>query len=113
MTGDARVAKVIIPSVMRHVSNGAEVVEVEGATLKEVIAQLDAKCPGIRDLLLDDRGVKHHVAFFIDGVDARSSGGLMAPVPEGAEVVIVPAISGGSAGSGSRKAPAGAPRGAA
>ena len=88
-------ARVIIPSMMREIARGAEMVEVDGATLKEVIAGLEAKCPGIRALLVDQDGVRHHVAFIIDGVDARSSGGLLAAVPEDAEVVIVPALSGG------------------
>jgi len=95
VTGDAAVARVIVPSMMRQLCRGAEVVEVEGATLKEVIARLDVKCPGIRELLTENGSIRHHVAFFIDGVDARSSGGLFAPVPEGAEIVIVPALSGG------------------
>lgn len=93
----ARVVRVVIPSMMRALTGGAEVVEVEGATLKDVIERLDERHPGMKALLVDEEGQCHaHVAFFIDGVEARASGGLLTPVPPGAEVVIVPAISGGA-----------------
>lgn len=89
--------RVVIPSMMRELAQGAELVEVEAATLKEVIARLDEKYPGMKALLVDDEGRPHpHVAFFIDGVDVGRSGGWLVPVQAGAEVVIVPAISGGA-----------------
>lgn len=89
--------RIVIPSLMRERTGGAEVVEVEAATLKEAIARLDERHPGIKALLLNEEGRPHsHVAFFIDGIEAEESGGLMAPTPAGAEIVIVPALSGGA-----------------
>lgn len=94
------VVRVVIPSMMRDRVGGADIVELEAATLKEVIVRLDERHPGIKALLVDEEGRPHaHVAFFIDGVDADESGGLLAPTPPGAEIVIVPAISGGAGGA--------------
>ncbi|HLS90155.1 MAG TPA: MoaD/ThiS family protein, partial [Limnochordia bacterium] len=99
MSGGAVLVKVVIPSVMRELTQGAELVEVEASTLKEVIARLDEKFPGMRALLVDEEGAPHpHVAFFVDGVDVARGDGLLTAVQAGSEIVIVPAISGGSAG---------------
>lgn len=93
------VVRIVIPSLMRERTGGADVVQVEARTLKEAIARLDERYPGIKALLLDEEGHPHaHVAFFIDGVEAEEIGGLLAPTPPGAEIVIVPALSGGAGG---------------
>ena len=55
-----------------------------------------AECPAVRDRVLTERGdVRPHVNIFVDGDNSRSSGGLDAPVRDGAEILLLPAISGG------------------
>lgn len=88
--------RVIIPSLMRPATEGAEIVEVDAGTLKEVVERLVTRFPKLGEALLDEQGdLRHYVALFVDGVEVRARDGLLHPVAEGAEVVIVPALSGG------------------
>ena len=66
---------------------------VPAGTLAEVIDGLDARVPGIRNRLLDAGPViRPHLNVYVDGERA----GLDAPVPDGATVHVIPAVSGGS-----------------
>lgn len=90
-------ATVVVPSMMRDLTDGAEFVTVEGSTLKEVVDDLDRRCPGMKDRLIGEDGkLQPHIAFFVDGVEVKGRHGLLASVSESAEIVIVPALSGGS-----------------
>ncbi len=63
-----------------------------GATVAEVIADLDAQVPGIRNRLLDAGPViRTHINVFVAGERAT----LTTPVPSDAVVHVVPAVSGG------------------
>ena len=64
-----------------------------GATVAEVIADLDAQVPGMRNRLLDaGPSIRTHINIFVAGERAM----LSTPVPEGATVHVIPAVSGGS-----------------
>lgn len=89
--------RVIIPGVMQELTGGQGEIEVEGRSLREVFAQLVLRYPALKERLFDAQGSLHHyIALFVDGVEVRASQGLLAPVGEGAEIVIVPALSGGA-----------------
>jgi molybdopterin converting factor small subunit len=93
--------KVIIPTPLRKFTSGAELVEVEAGTIKEVLDRLEARHPGIRASLCDDSGtLKRFINIYLDGEDVRFLDNLSTPVRDGSEVAIVPAISGGSQQSG-------------
>ena len=50
----------------------------------------------MRDRVLTERGeVRPHINIFVNGEDIRYTGGLATPVGDGAEVFLVPAVSGG------------------
>ncbi len=88
---------VAIGSVLRNYTNGAARVEVdvtaEEPTLADVLAALEAGHPGIRFRMVDEAGrVRPHVQVFVGGAIQRDPA---APVPPGAEVFIVGALSGG------------------
>jgi molybdopterin synthase sulfur carrier subunit len=88
--------KVVIPTPLRKFTSGAETVEVEGATVKEVLDTLDSKYPGFRASVCDESGsLRRFINIYLDGEDVRFLENLSTPVPEGAELAIVPAISGG------------------
>ncbi len=88
--------KVVIPTPLRKFTSGAEMVEVEAATIKEVIDTLEAKYPGLRASLCDESGsLRRFINIYVDGEDVRFLENLATPVTDGAEVAIVPAISGG------------------
>ena len=88
-------ATVFIPTMMRQLTGGEERVEVSGSTLREVVAELEDRFPGFEATLVQDGRVRPGLAFAVDGV--TQSLGLLAQVPDDAEVHILPAISGGGA----------------
>jgi len=66
--------------------------EAHGATVAEVIADLDVQVPGIRNRLLDaGPSIRTHINVFVSGERAT----LATPVPPGAVVNVIPAVSGG------------------
>ena len=88
--------KVIIPTPLRKLTSGAEVVEIEASTVKEVLDNLDAKYPGFRSSLCDESGaLRRFINIYLDGEDVRFLDNLATPVADGSEIAIVPAISGG------------------
>jgi molybdopterin converting factor small subunit len=81
---------------MRPLSGGASTVAVEGASLRDVLAALDAAHPGFKDRLFDADGALHKfVNVFVSDDDVRFLQGLDTPVPAGETVSIVPAVAGG------------------
>lgn len=84
-----------IPTTLRTLTGGASSVEVEGATVGEVLANLDAAHPGFRDRLFDDDGLRRFVNVFLADDDVRYLEGLDTAVADGAELSIIPAVAGG------------------
>ena len=85
-----------IPTTLRPLSGGNSTVSVEGATLGEVLANLEAAHPGFKDRLFDDNGgLRRFVNLFVADDDVRYLQGLETPVPAGETVSIIPAVVGG------------------
>jgi molybdopterin synthase sulfur carrier subunit len=85
-----------IPTTLRPLSGGASTVQVEGATLVEVLKNLDAAHPGFADRLFDEAGNLHKfVNVFVSDDDVRYLDGLNTAVPAGETVSIIPAVAGG------------------
>jgi molybdopterin converting factor small subunit len=77
-------------------SEGEILVEGDVTSLDEALALLCREHPAIRDrILTEENAVRPHVNIFVNGESIRFTGGLGAAVADGAEVVILPAISGG------------------
>ena len=88
--------KVVIPTPLRKFTAGAETVQVEAKTIQEVLDNLDSKYPGFRASVCDESGsLRRFINVYLDGEDVRFLENLATPVPDGAEISIVPAISGG------------------
>jgi molybdopterin converting factor small subunit len=88
--------KVRIPTPLRPLAGGSSEVEVAGATVGEVLANLDAAHAGFADRLLDEQGgLRRFVNVFVADDDVRFLQGLDTPVPEGETVAIIPAVAGG------------------
>ncbi|MBI4473777.1 MAG: MoaD family protein [Acidobacteria bacterium] len=91
--------RVVIPTPLRKFTSGAELVEVEATTIQEVLDRLDSKYPGFRASVCDDSGsLRRFINIYLNGEDVRFLENLSTQVSDGAEVAIVPAISGGSLG---------------
>ena len=82
-----------IPSHMRDASGGRARVEVPAGTLRAVIESLEAECPGIKQLIVDEGRVRGDLAIAINTTVTEND--LSQPVAETDEVHIVPAIAGG------------------
>jgi molybdopterin synthase sulfur carrier subunit len=89
-------ATVRIPTQLRPLTGGAGEVSVEGKTVREVLASLDAGHPGIGSRVLDDQGeLRRFVNLFVADEDVRFLSGLETPVGAGQTVSILPAVAGG------------------
>ena len=85
-----------VPTILRSYTGGANEVAVEGATLAEVVAALDAAHPGIGGRVLDDEGrLRRFVNVYVGDEDVRFAEGLLTPTPDGAVVSVIPAVAGG------------------
>jgi molybdopterin converting factor small subunit len=77
-------------------AGGSSTVQVEGATLSEVITNLEAAHPGFADRLLDESGaLRKFVNLFVADDDVRYLDGLATATPAGTTVSIIPAVAGG------------------
>jgi sulfur-carrier protein len=92
-----------IPTPLRSLTGGEEAVQVSGDTLRDVIASLEGKHPGIKERLLDDKGVRRFVNIYVGDEDVRFLDGLETKLKSGDEISIVPAIAGGAATNSLRR----------
>ena len=89
-------ALVRIPTQLRSLSGGDAEVKVDGATVGEVLAGLDAAHPGFAGRIFDDDGkLRRFVNVFVADEDVRFLQGLDTPVADGQTVSIIPAVAGG------------------
>ena len=89
-------ATVRIPPPLRKYTAGAEDVEVEGGTVRELLDALESAHPGIKERICDDSGaVRRFVNVFVADEDIRFLDELDTAVQPKDEVSIIPAIAGG------------------
>ena len=84
-----------IPTPLRTLTGGNDEVAAEGATVAELIEDLERRHPGLRDRLLDEKGVRRFINLFLGEEDIRVLDGLRTEVKSGDALSIVPAIAGG------------------
>lgn len=85
--------QVHIPSPLHPYTGGRSLVEASGATLAEMLQELDGRYPGLRFRIVDEQDrIREHIRFFVGGELVRS---IAHPVEPGQDVHIVAALSGG------------------
>lgn len=85
--------RVVVPTQLRGYTGGRAEVEAEGETLGAVLVDLDRRFPGFRFRVIDEQDrVRRHIVLFVAGEREEA---LAAPIPPGAELFIVGALSGG------------------
>jgi molybdopterin converting factor small subunit len=89
-------ASVRIPPILRPEAGGNRMVEVDGATVRDVIDTLIATYPPLRERLLDGNELPQFLNVFVDGTDVRLLSGLDTEVGEGATMILLPAVAGGA-----------------
>lgn len=87
-----------IPTQLRSAAGGeSEVgVDLEGASVGEVLDALFARFEELRGRITDDGGLRRFVNVYVGGEDIRFGDGLKTRVPDGGEVTILPAVAGGA-----------------
>ena len=88
--------EVRIPTILRTYTGGEKAVAADGATLTALIDDLEANHPGLKERLLDGADLRRFVNVYINDEDVRFIGGLEASLSDGDQVVILPAVAGGS-----------------
>lgn len=85
-----------LPGALRDSVGGETKIEATGRTLADVFSDIDRRHPGFRARVLDEAGaIRSYVNVYVGDTDVRDSGGLDTAVPEGSEVMIIPAMAGG------------------
>lgn len=89
--------EVRIPTVFRRFTADQAVIEVEGGTIAEVIDQLEARHPGLKEQMMTETGELHRfVNVYVNDEDARYLEKLETKVAEGDTVSLIPSVAGGS-----------------
>jgi molybdopterin synthase sulfur carrier subunit len=84
-----------IPTPLRALTGGADEVKAQGESVRALIDALEAKHPGLKDRLLDEKGVRRFVNLYVGDEDIRFLQGLDTKLQAGDLLSIVPAIAGG------------------
>ncbi len=85
-----------IPQPLQNLTGGQAEVTAQGATARELIADLDRRFAGLARRLLDEEGkLRRFVNIYLNDEDIRFLDNLETPIKEGDKVSIVPAIAGG------------------
>ena len=79
---------------MQRISGGKEQVQVAGATIRQVVNNLDREYPGIKEELCEDDDINPGIAVVVDG--ETSNLGMLERVNEDSEIHFIPAMAGGS-----------------
>ena len=89
--------QVKLPTILRKHAGGEPKVSAEGATLRDVLGDLESKYPGItKNVLSEDGGLHRFINVYLNDEDVRYLGSLETEVGEGDTVSILPAVAGGS-----------------
>jgi sulfur-carrier protein len=92
--------EVRIPTILRTYTGEQKSVEAKGASLSALIDDLESNHPGIKERLVEDKDgspdLRRFVNVYVNDEDVRFLGGLGATVSDGDQVVVLPAVAGGS-----------------
>jgi molybdopterin converting factor small subunit len=84
---------VLIPSPLRSYPGNRSPVTAAGATVAELLGDLDRRYPGIRFRMIDEQdAIRSHIKIFVNRAQVKR---IDAPVAADDEVIIITAISGG------------------
>jgi molybdopterin synthase sulfur carrier subunit len=85
--------KVLLPSPLAGYTANRREVEADGATLAELLTDLDRRYPGIRFRVIDEQdAIRPHIKIFVNREQAF---GIASPLRPSDEVLVVAALSGG------------------
>lgn len=93
---DSGTVQVLIPAPLRRYTGGESKVAGAGASIADVLEDLNAKFPGIKDRICEPDGeIRRFVNVFVNGQNVRKLDGALTSVKTGDEIGIIPAMAGG------------------
>jgi sulfur-carrier protein len=91
--------EVRIPTILRTYTGDQKAVEATGDSLSALIDDLEVHHPGIKERLVETKDgsvdLRRFVNVYVNDEDVRFLGGLEAPVTDGDQIVVLPAVAGG------------------
>ena len=89
--------QVHVTSVIQNAVNGQRQLEVDGATVNEVLENIEGKYPGFRKTVMDEAGELHRfVNIYLNDEDIRYLQGRETTLRDGDRMSILPALAGGA-----------------
>ena len=92
--------EVRIPTILRPFTAGAKTVTAQGATLRDLIADLGKQFNGLEERLMENGALLRFINVYVNDEDVRFIGGLDLALKAGDNVTILPAVAGGANRSG-------------
>jgi molybdopterin converting factor small subunit len=87
--------EVRIPTILRPYTSGEKSVSAQGATLQEVLNDLELNYPGMGERLIDESGLRRFINIYVNDEDVRFLSGLQSAIGENDSITILPAVAGG------------------
>ncbi len=88
--------RIKLPTILRKHADGEAVVDAEGATLRELLSDLESKYPGVtKNVVSQNGGLHRFINVYVNDEDVRYLGSLETPVKDGDTVSLLPAVAGG------------------
>ena len=89
-------SRLLLPAALRRYAGDQAEVAINSGTLGAALDDLAERLPQLERRLRDEQGrLRPHVLMFVDGVSVRTGAPMDTPVPDGVEVFVAPAVSGG------------------
>ncbi|MFI9603614.1 MoaD family protein [Streptomyces sp. NPDC004069] len=87
--------EVRIPTILRQYTDGQKAVDGNGETLADLIADLEARHPGIQARIVEGEQLRRFVNVYLNDEDVRFLDGISTKLTDGDNVTILPAVAGG------------------
>ena len=89
--------KVRVPTPLMKLTENQSEVTAEGATISEILNNLESQFAGIKERICDENGTpRRFINIYLNEEDIRFLEGESTAVKDGDEISIIPAIAGGA-----------------